>query len=266
MTVATEVSYAERTWTGVETSFAPGMSAQDASHITVKYRDVNDVVTALTIGVHVIVSKAGDPGDTGAISATPLTMPPAPGVVIFERRTPALQPTDFVNLEDFDPVIHTRRHDAAALWAAELRNRQDRAITPYTVSDVLVDFRGRRLAADDPVNSYDVATKSYVLQVTGVLSLQAYVDQAAASALAAAASNTGAQTAKAGSEAARDLAQLWAEQPEDTPVTTGPNKYSAHHWANKANAAAAIVLPYLTQTDDGLFGTADAGSQDDGAF
>jgi hypothetical protein len=48
--------------------------------------------------------------------------------------------------------------------------------------------------------------------------------------------------AKTAAEAARDLAQLWAEQAEDTPVTTGPSKYSAHHWANKANAAAALVL------------------------
>lgn len=33
MTVATEASYAERLYTGVETSFAPGFSALSAAHV-----------------------------------------------------------------------------------------------------------------------------------------------------------------------------------------------------------------------------------------
>ncbi|MDM9629548.1 hypothetical protein QTL95_27055 [Rhizobium sp. S152] len=32
-------------------------------------------------------------------------------------------------------------------------------------------------------------------------------------------------------------AQKWATNPEDTPVTTGPDKFSAYHWAQKAAAA-----------------------------
>jgi hypothetical protein len=262
MTVATEVSYAERNWSGVETSFAPGMSAQDTSHISVKYRDGNDVVTNLVVGVHVAVTKAGDVGETGAISAAPLNMPQAPGVVIFERQTPALQQTDFENLQDFDPEIHTKLHDAAALRDAELRNRQNRAITPFTVSDVLVDMRPRRAAAADPVNNWDLATKGYVLQITGILSLQGYVDQAQASATSAAAANTSAQTAKTGAEAARDMAHLWSDQTEDTPVTGA--EYSAYHWSRKAVAAAGTVLPYLTHLDFGFVNQAPSESRDYG--
>lgn len=46
-------------------------------------------------------------------------------------------------------------------------------------------------------------------------------------------------------EAARDRAQEWAENPEDDPVTTGPDAFSALHWAAKAEgfaeAAEAVV-------------------------
>ncbi len=265
MTVATEVAYAERAWSGTETDFAPGLSALDAGHVQLSYRDQFGVVTALTAGVHVALAKAGAAGQVGAISATPLGMPSAPGTVIFERVTPATQDVDFEGLEDFDPEIHTRLHDAAALRDAELKGRQARAITPWgIVTDELVDFRPRRVQAADPVEDQDLATKIYVLTVTGVLNLTSYVAAAAASAAAAAASLAANLLAQAAGEAARDKAQLWAEQPEDVEVESG--KYSAHHWADKAIAAAAIILPYLSETDDGLFGDPDTGSVDDGAF
>ncbi len=264
MTVATEVAYAERAWTGVENDFAPGMSAQSAAHIGVKYRDAQGILSVLTAGVHLSVSKAGEDGVVGAISSAPLHMPAAPGTVIFERTTPALQQVDFQTLEDFDPSVHTNLADAAALRAAELRNRQNRAITPFTVFVDYADFGTYRVAGADPVNDRDFATRGYVLQITGILSLQGFVDQAAASAAAASASETAGQAALVGAEAARDKSQLWADQAENTEVQ--PGEFSAFHWSQKASAAANQILPYLTTSDDGLFGDVDTGNIDDGAF
>jgi len=44
--------------------------------------------------------------------------------------------------------------------------------------------------------------------------------------------------------AAAALAAKWASEAEDVPVLTGPNRFSAFHWAQKAlTAAASIFLP-----------------------
>lgn len=241
MTVATEVAYAERDYTGVETDFAPGMVAQSVSHIGVSYRDANGVVTALTRGVHVAVTKVGDEGFTGAVSATPLNMPPAPGTVIFERTTPAVQETDFDNLEDFDPNIHTRLFDADALRAGEVRSRQARAIAPWaSVTDEAVDFRPRRIIAPDPVNDQDVATKIWVLSITGILNLTALVAAAAASAAAALGYQTGAQAAQTLSEAARDASQGYANN----------SSASAAQALASANLATALYNQIDTRARD----------------
>lgn len=42
--------------------------------------------------------------------------------------------------------------------------------------------------------------------------------------------------AAADAEAARDKAAEWADNPEDVPVETGPDRFSAFHWAEKAAA------------------------------
>ena len=51
---------------------------------------------------------------------------------------------------------------------------------------------------------------------------------------------TAAATAKGQAEAARDKAQKWAEEAEDTPVETG--KYSAFHWSEKSYASAQAAM------------------------
>jgi hypothetical protein len=116
MTVSTTASYGDRSWTGVETTFAPGFRAQSAAHVEADFTDALGVVTALTRGVH--FSAAIDGG--GNVSCAPIALPPAPGTIRFYRLTPALQGTDFANLESYAPGIHTLLHDAAALRDQEL--------------------------------------------------------------------------------------------------------------------------------------------------
>jgi len=251
MPVGVDYGYAERAWTGVETSFAPNMVALDAEHVTAHYRDANGVLTTLAAGVHLSIAKAGDVDVVGAISASPVAMPAAPGTVIFQRVTPADNETDFLNLEGYDPDVHTRLADAAALRDAELLGRQLRSVTPWIdAADDYVDFGERTLRAADPVEDRDVATKLWVLTVTGILNLAAYVTQCAAYAAEALGYRNAAQTAAGDTEDARDTAQLWAESPEDVEVETGA--YSAKHHAAKAAAAAGTIMPLLSNIDYGF--------------
>ena len=73
-------------------------------------------------------------------------------------------------------------------------------------------------------------------------------EQAVAAAESATAANTAkndAETAQGESETARDKAEAWAENPEDTPVET--DKYSALHWAAKAEEQADLAAGSATE-------------------
>jgi hypothetical protein len=51
--------------------------------------------------------------------------------------------------------------------AAELRNRQNRAVTPFVASSSVVDFRPRTVRAAAPLVDADLATKLYADTVSG---------------------------------------------------------------------------------------------------
>lgn len=76
---------------------------------------------------------------------------------------------------------------------------------------------------------------------------------ASTSATNASSSATSASTAQTAAETARDLAQEWAENPEDVAITGNPGKYSALHWSAKAESASTDA-----DTLDGLDSTAFA--------
>lgn len=200
MTVATEACYAERSYTGVETTFSPGFSALSAADVLAGYFDSTGTRIGLTQNTHFSVSLDGD----GAVTVTRIAFPSAsvsaPVTLFFERGTPAVQGVDFGNLGRFDPSVHERIADAGAMRDAELRSQFNRTLQPFTTSDDAVDFRPRKVKAADPVAAEDLATKAYADEVSG----SDAAGQAAASAAAAAASATaasGSATAAAGSAA-----------------------------------------------------------------
>lgn len=265
MTVATEACYAERQWTGAETSFAAGFSADDRDFVKVAWLDANGLPVPLTRGVHYSVDLATG---TNAVTVRPIALPPAsadaPIVLTIERDSVAVQGVDFANLASFDPSVFTRLFDRLTMLAAELKGRINRAALPYFASNDVVSFLPRRIKARDPVDDSDVATKLWVLTITGIINLQNYVTQCAASAAAALTSAADAGNFKAGAETARDKAQAWAETAENTPVQAA--SYSALHWAQKASAFATVVMSAFNNPDDGIFGTAETGTIDDGVF
>ncbi|MBR0700183.1 hypothetical protein JQ599_09750 [Bradyrhizobium diazoefficiens] len=224
MTVATEACYAERSYTGVETTFSPGFSALDASHVLAGYFDSTGVLIELTRGLHFSVALDGDNAVTVTRIAFPSASVAAPVTLWFFRQTPATQGVDFENLGRFDPSVHERIADAGAMRDAEIRSELERVVQPFTTSSDAVDFRPRRLRAADPEDAFDVATKAYADEVSG----SDAAGQAAASALAAAASATaaaGSATAAAGSAASAATNASLLANPDygffaDAPSTT----------------------------------------------
>jgi len=188
MTVATEACYAERSYTGVETTFSPGFSALDPSYVLVGYFDSTGVSIQLTKDTHFSVALDGDGAVTVTKIAFPSASPAVPVTLWFFRQTPATQGVDFDNLGRFDPSVHERIADAGAMRDAELRSEFDRNQQPFTTSSDAVDFRPRKVRAADPVDTFDVATKAYADTVSG----SSAAGQAAASAAAAASSATAA--------------------------------------------------------------------------
>lgn len=266
MTVSTEAAYAELIWTGVETAFAPGFTAENVNDVRVSYLDTLLQPVELTRGVHFNTSLDGSLN----VTVTPLAMPAAtallPVTLVIERNTTAVQGTDFINLQRYNAAVHGTLFDRAFRILGEVKARVMRNIIPTSTSDEIVDFRPRRVMAADPVNDADVATKLWVLTVTGLLDIASSVAAAAASAAAAAASAALALVRQTAAEAARDLAQLWANQAENTPVTTGPDKFSAFHWSQKSAASAALVLAALAVTDYGFVADAPTDTRDYGTI
>lgn len=266
MSVPTEAAYAELVWTGAETTFTPGFTAEAVGDVDVSYLDADDLPVDLTRGVHFDLSLDG----SGAVTVTPIALPAAtpsePITLIFERDTGAVQGTDFTNLNRYNASVHGTLFDRAFRILGELKARMGRAVTPFVVTDDFVDFRPRRAKVADPVDDTDVATKGWVLVVTGLIDIANSVAAAAASAAAAAASAVLALARQVAAEAAADLAELWSSQSENTPVTTGPDKFSAFHWSQKSAASAALVLAALAVTDYGFITDAPTETRDYGTI
>lgn len=182
MTVATEAAYAERSYTGIETTFTPGFSALAAADVRAGYFDITGLSVELTWGVH--FSAAVDPS-SGAVSVTRIAFPSAsvgsPVTIWIARETPATQGVNFANLNQYDPSVHEDIADAGAMRDAEIRSEFDRTMQPFTTSNNAVDFRPRKVKAADPTAAEDLATKAYADLVSG----SSAAGQAAASAAAA---------------------------------------------------------------------------------
>ena len=140
MTVSTESSHVELTYTGVETVFPAGFTAQSATHIFVSYIGSDGSFTTLTQGVNVTVAIDGT---TAAVTVNAIAgaMPTlVPGILIIDRVTPGLQATAFANLGGYTATVHQALHDAAALRDDELKYRISRAILVPTSETVTVTW------------------------------------------------------------------------------------------------------------------------------
>lgn len=230
MTVSTEAAYAERLWTGLETSFTPGFAAASLDDVDVSYLDADGLPIALTRGVHFDIAL----DVAGNVTMTPLFLPSAspdsPVTIVLERDTPAIQGTDFTNLHRYSAEVHGTLFDRAFRLLGEIKGRVRRAVVPFTTSDSVVDFRPRIVRAGEPVVDSDLATKLYADTVSG-------------------------SSAQAGAEAARDISIAQAG------IATAQ--------ALIASGAAALAATYaviLGNPDYGFYVDAPTDTRDYGTY
>lgn len=159
MTVAAETPHKELAWTGVETSFAAGFTAEAVSHVTVKFKDEDGVVTSLTDGVHVEISIDGD----NLVTVEPLSMPDEDGTVIIDRVTPDTVEEDFAQLGEYSPSALQTAADAAARRSAEHRYQTARRLPldaggdAYTAGSKKISDVADGVAGGDAVNVTQLA-------------------------------------------------------------------------------------------------------------
>ena len=125
MAVSTEVFRSEHVWTGVETSFNTGWPAALAAYVKGIFRNPAGFETALVQGVNYTVSIAAG---TKLVTCTPVAIPPAPGVVVFYRETPAT--VSIVLQDNFNTPasVHQDLHDRAAMRDGEIKGALARSL------------------------------------------------------------------------------------------------------------------------------------------
>lgn len=117
MTVPLPYAAAEFAWTGVETLFPAGFSAQDSDDVVVAARSPTGFEIILVNNVHYEVLF----GLNGRVNVAPIALPSAPRTIVVRRATPDIQETDFQDLLTYSAAVHQQLHDAAAMRDGELR-------------------------------------------------------------------------------------------------------------------------------------------------
>jgi hypothetical protein len=174
------------------------------------------------------------------VNAGMIRVSPAPGSgvsVEVYRDTPSVP---LATLQNNKPIPAASYNDLVkqALYFAEeqayltaLGTATDRVQTGLDRAAVAADKI--TVAADKATVAADKATVAADKATTS-----GYKDSASTSASTATTQATTATTQAT-------LAGKWASEVEDTPVTTGPNKFSALHWAAKAAASAATAASII---------------------
>lgn len=189
------------------------------------------------------LSGIGNPTSTATFGTAPS------GDLLFRLVIPFQRLADYQLNGDF--LASTVNKDFDRLWLGlkELRRDDQRALSvdplePEGIPPLPVAAlrQSRMLAFDEngdptPSNLTVEQLEQQPLNAAAAASAAQVSAQAAAdSESAASASATASGNEAAASAISAELSEKWAENPEDVPVTVGPNKFSALHWAAKAAA------------------------------
>ena len=176
------------------------------------------VETTLALGTNYTLTGAGDTSG-GALTLDQAL--PVGSTLVISRNPAVVQETDYVENAAFPAETHEAALDLLTMICQALDEKISRA--------VLVDIS----STTDPSDLLDEIDAD-------VASAAASAATATTQAGLASAARVGAETAQGLAEDARDLAQEWAVNPEDDPITGYPGEFSALHWAAKAAAAASV--------------------------
>jgi hypothetical protein len=258
VTVDTATCYAERTWTGVETSFVAGFKAEQTSDVKVYSRDSAGVETLLTETVHYTVTLGSD----GAVTVVPVALPVAPKTILILRDTSALQAIDFANLGAYSPSTHTQLHSRAAMRDAEDKYHRARAylVPKGETADAIPPIAARKGAVfgwDPTTGAFKLYTPSAAQYYfgSGVPSGgtgnngDVYLNTANGNIYLKVAGAWVLQGNIAGPAGKSGFAYVWSTSTAATDPTAGKVKI------NNATASAATAL-YISETDNDANGLA----------
>lgn len=203
----------------------------DADLVVIRIDDVTGAQTALVLSVDYTVTGAGSAAGGSVVLSVAL---PTGKTVNVSRMLSPVQLVEIINQGKFFPEIHENVFDYLTMLIQQTNSSNDRSMLfpitdPDGTSMTLPNLAARALKA----LGFNAAGEPAVSTMT-MADIEAQVPLAAAQAAAAAASAVSA-------DGFSDLAEKWAENPENVPVVTGPDKFSALHWAAKALASAAAA-------------------------
>jgi len=240
MTVSSETARMEYAGNDVTVEFAVSFYFFIDGDIDVYLDD-----TLQTIVTHYTVAGAGNPaGGTVTMVAAPAT-----GETLTIIRDVALtQGTDYVENSSFPADSHEDALDRAMMVSQQLQEQINRAIIASPESQAVVTMPSPEAkkglvwndAGTDLVNTTDalndIVTDAEAAQ-TAAETAQTNAETAETNAETA---ETNAETAETNAAASAVLADKWATEVEDTPVSG--DEYSAYHWAQKSEDFALTAV------------------------
>lgn len=253
MTVPIQTPRVIHTANGVQDTFAYDFLVLDESHLKV-YE--NAVLTTKAYTVTGVGNVSG-----GTVVFSPV-VPANLTTVSLVREVPLDQNVDYQPYDPFPAETHEGALDKLTQQNQQQQDEIDRSLkagidTPPGVSYGLPPpEQARGLYWEDVVSPTNIVNGPTVTEIEADKNAAAASAAAAAtsagqasssaSAAATSASNaatsetnaatseSNASTSETNASASETKASQWADNPEDTPVETGPDRYSALHWAAKA--------------------------------
>lgn len=214
---------------GVTTVYAIPFLLLDAADLLITLDGVEVVSGFVLTGV-------GNPSSTCTFSAAPT------GDLLFQLSIPFQRLADYQ--ENGDLLSGTLNNDLDRLWLAikQLSGGNDRALSTGVLEPEGIPALPVAAARALRLLAFDAGSNPIASNLT-LAQLEEQPALALASAQSASASAAIASAAESNSSASAVLANRWATEAEDTPVTAG--LYSAYHWARKALASASAAAATL---------------------
>lgn len=246
MTVNTLTSSAEFETDGANRFFPFTFKFLDSKDLVVAYIDAEGIATPLTLNVDYTVSGEGSEAGGQVIT----TLAPANlGRLVITREMKASQLTSLRNQGRFFAEVHETVFDRLTMLLQQALAQGARALRtsmlePAGISSLPLMIRraNRLLAFDSSGNPVESNLTLEQLEQQPALALAA-AKASAEAAVASGASAEAALTSAVNSSNSATLSQMWASNPEDTPVVAG--LYSAFHWSRKALASAQAAAATL---------------------
>lgn len=245
------------TQAGIATTKATEASASEANALTsasianTKANEASASATTATTQAGIATTKASEASSSASSASTSAATATTQAGIATTQATSAsasasAASTSYTNASNSEAQALTYSQDAG-VFATSASNSKDAAATSAT--DASNSAGVASLNATSASNSASVATTKASEASTSATNAEASNQSAIASAnsaqlnaTSASSSASSSYTYSQNSEASSLLAEKWAEEATDIEVTTG--KYSAKHWAEKAQQSATGSLVY----------------------